>query len=121
MSLDTIEKDLAKVLKKEIAENIDVGFVEKRNPRGKSWKITKAGHSFDPNDTIRNSIRVKSSSNEITITSTKDYTIYHQEGTSRLPQREMYPEDYFPKRWDKIEDKIDDFMEDIFQNLEISK
>lgn len=118
MNENKIEKELAMVIAKGVEKELDREFDEKKSPRSKRWEITKAGHKFDPNDTIKNSIKVKRYQNEITVESTKDYTGYLNFGTKFIPAREIYPDDYFPRRWKKIETDIDEVMFKVFEEVE---
>ena len=118
MDENKVEKQLAKVIAKEVEKELDKEFDEKKSPKGRKWAITKAGHRFDPNDSIKNSIRVKRYQNEIAIESTKDYTGYLNFGTRFFPAREIYPDDYFPKRWKSIEEDIDEVMFKVFEEIE---
>lgn len=110
MNPSKVERDITKSLVEVVKTEIYKGFQVKKSPRGTRWKSDKDGKVFDENDVIRNSINVKSYNNTIIIDSDKPYTGYLQYGTKTIPAREMYPDGYFPKKWNSIEDAIDDVM-----------
>ena len=112
-----LEPILAKEISKDIEELIDEGFANKTDPKGNPWPMTKGtkrepSHEFDPNDSIRRSIKVTVDGNTIDITSDKPYAIFHQEGTEFLPQRKMYVDKYLGGKWaKKIADTIEDTLD----------
>ena len=65
---------------------------------------------------------IQAKDNVIEISSTKPYTGFLNYGTERgIPAREIWPEDYFPRRWSAIEDKIDKIMMKALEGLEPKK
>ena len=116
---NAIEKEITKAVAQEMRNLIDKSFRQKKDPKGKKWQDTKEGNPFDRHDSIRSSIDVTATGNTIEITSTKPYTGYLNDGTSRgLVPREMYPGDYFPKKWSPIEDKINSIMDKFLENYD---
>lgn len=103
MDLKKIESTIADAIADKLASLIDREFARKVDPNDNAWKITKKGLPFDNRDSIRSSILVKARGDSIEIDSTKFYTIFHQTGTSKMPQRMIFPEE-LSKRWkDEIE------------------
>ena len=110
--MTNIQVEINKAVSKELSDLVDKGFQDKRDPYGKKWKITKKGHEFDPNDSIRKSVKVTASKDSVDFTSSLPYTKYHQTGTKNLPQRMMFPDGELPRTWsNSLEKIIDNLME----------
>lgn len=121
VNTNKLEIDITKAISKEIRKNIDDGFIGKKTPKGKKWPKDKNGTQFDPNDSIRNSITVKTNGNTITIDSKENpITGYLNFGTSSIKPHEMYPDDYYPTKWTSIEAVIDKIMEDTINDTKYS-
>lgn len=108
MNIGQLQKDLAEAIASDMENFLDNEFILKKDPSGKKWPITKKGWPFDPHGTVHDSINIKVDGNEINIDSTKPYTIFHQDGTKYLPQRQIFPDENLPKKWEEtIERTID--------------
>lgn len=118
METKKAERDIASLVAKNIENFIDNQFILKRDPFGKKWAIDKDGNLFDPDGVIHDSIKVKAKGNEVEISSSLDYTIYHQTGTAKMPQRMIYPEDELPKKWEKkMQESINEVMEGYLEGI----
>lgn len=120
LSKGELEVKIAREIVGEVRNQIDKEFRQKVSPKGKRWATTKEeGRPFDIHDSIRASVEVVNVGNEINISSTKPYTGFLNYGTDKgITAREMYPEDYFPRRWSPIEDKIDAIMEKVLEEYD---
>ena len=112
INIKKLEIDISKALVDDISKNIGDEFTQHKSPKEKRWSKTKDNKEFDSRDSIKHSINIKRSGNEISITSSKPYTGYLNYGTQYMKPREIYPENYFPKSWRNIEDTIDKIIED---------
>lgn len=113
LNLAQIERQIASDVSETIQDLMDEGFIRKRAPDGTQWELDQDGNPFDPHDSIRSSIRIKPSGNEIRISSDLPFVGYHQSGTKHLPKREMYPDTVLPRKWQRaIQENINTVMEE---------
>lgn len=93
---------LSTALTAEATQLVQAEFGSQSDPYGNAWAPLKARAGMILSDTgrLRGSVASSSSSNEVRVRVTASYGVYHQHGTSRMPKRQILPnEGDLPGEW----------------------
>lgn len=108
--------DFRRKLLNEIGETavalVQQEFETGRNPYGKRWAPDKPPRTIGGNrilnktGALANTIRYKIVGETVVVYSPLKYSIFHQRGTKRMPQRLIFPDDLIglPERWKRAFD-----------------
>lgn len=102
------ERAVTKALGAETKRLIQRQFVTERDPYGNRWqkKERKDGRKTLTGPTGRLQRRVKVSPVKLIVSFNTPYASFHQSGTSRMPQRLLFPDAGLPRTWKRAFGKI---------------
>jgi hypothetical protein len=85
--LDIIEAKARQLLSREFANGID--------PHGNKWRPLSDGSlsHLTRSGALKSSVKTSKDSKSVTIVLTADHAVYHQNGTKKMPQRQILPTD----------------------------
>jgi len=92
-------------------------FTASRDPYGQTWAELKvrAGRPLVATGALMSETRAEFRSPSSIVASVEDYGVYHQFGTSNVPQRKIIPDDTTPSSWEKtIQDSLDTELRQVF-------
>jgi phage gpG-like protein len=86
-------RELHKLLAEEALTQVANGFRQSRDPYGRPWKPLKrrVGQPLRDTGRLLNSFHTKVDSRGFEVLSDVFYAQFHQEGTRRIPRRQMLP------------------------------
>lgn len=95
---------LSTALTAEAVHLVQAEFGAQSDPYGNAWARAplkaRAGMILSDTGRLRGSVTSSSGSNEVRVRVTASYGVYHQHGTSRMPKRQILPnEGDLPGEW----------------------
>lgn len=93
---------LSAALSAEALQLVQAGFASQSDPYGAAWAPLKVRDGMILQDTgrLRGSVTSSSGNNEVRLRVTAAYGAFHQRGTSRMPKRQILPNDGdLPAEW----------------------
>lgn len=116
MEIKDLLKDIEKVSFRFYKHNFKQRqFWDKQKDK---WSKRKKNYNHPPLENtghLYNSFKSSISNNEITISNTADYAIFHNEGTGKIPQRQFLGES--KELNNRIEKMIEKYLDKEFDNL----
>lgn len=89
----------AKAAKPQIEFLIARAFDYTQFPEGESWQELKKPKGLPPLAGLKDFIQTNQSKNQVVVTSSKYYAVYHQYGTKYIPARSWLPSEVIPAQW----------------------
>lgn len=75
-------------------------FDGKKSPFGFFWDLLKKPKGLPPLAGLKDFFDFSTQKNEVRVTNSKTYAVYHQEGTKTIPARPYLPEEKMSSHWE---------------------